>query len=92
MCETFVQPLQKGVDFRYYCWFQWSNTLYENFTDEDGDKGTRMGRSRLCHVINGMEGGVKHLLNHLNSQEESYDGFLCFSQGSMVMTALYNVL
>jgi len=79
MDETFVQPLSKGVDFRYYCWFQWSNILYENFTDEDGDKGTRMGRSRLCHVINGMEGGVKHLLNHLNSQEESYDGFLCFS-------------
>jgi hypothetical protein len=66
--------------------------LYQNFKDEDGDRGTRMGRSRIDHVINGMEGGVKHLLNHLNSQEESYDGFLCFSQGSMVMTALYNVL
>lgn len=77
--ETFIQPLQKGVDFRYYCWFQWSNNLYQSYTDKEGDKGTRPGMTRVDETVAGMEVGVKHLLNHINSQDKSYDGFLCFS-------------
>ena len=90
--ETFIQPLPKGVDFRYYCWFQWSNNLYQSYKDEDGEKGARPGMTRVDETVAGMELGVKYLLEFINAQELSFDGFICFSQASLLVPALFNCL
>ena len=66
--------------------------MYKSYTDDKGEKGTRPGISNLGDCVAGMEQGVKYLLDHINSQETSYDGFMCFSQGSMVVPALFNAL
>ena len=43
-------------------------------------------------VGSGVQESFEYLLNYLNSQEESFDGFFNFSQSTMVAATFYDII
>lgn len=43
-------------------------------------------------VGSGVQESFEYLLNYINSQEESFDGFFNFSQSTMVAATFYDII
>lgn len=82
----------RDAPFRYNCWFYWSKDLFKPFKDSTGGKELRPGLTKIDETTYGVEQSAKYLLDYLNSQEESFDGFMNFSQATMVVPAMFDML
>ena len=63
----------------------WSKQLYQPYRNEKGEKGVRIGLTRLDETVFGNEESIRYILDFINKQDFSFDGFICFSQGAIIV-------
>jgi hypothetical protein len=83
--EVKIEKIKEGIDQRYFCWLDWTNKTWNQFKDKDGKKGVRYGKTRLDETVFGNEESIGYIIDYMNSQDFSFDGFLCFSQGALIV-------
>ena len=77
-------------DTRFYCWMDFQSKYqtanldlyylgFEPFKKVSGISGVRPGHTKLEETVFGCEDSIRYILNFINQQDFSFDGFICFS-------------